>query len=70
MPAIVYYPKLIKTKTIIEAPVMGIDWFPTISDILSKKNNFNIDGKSLIKLLSGESNKSPHTKLIFLLQSK
>ena len=65
VPAIVYYPKLIKTKTIIEAPVMGIDWFPTISDILSKKNNFNIDGKSLTKLLSGESNKSPHKNLFF-----
>ena len=44
---------------------MGIDWFPTISDILSKKNNYNNNEKSLIKLLSGKSKKSPHKNLFF-----
>ena len=37
VPAIVYYPKLIKTKTIIEAPVMGIDWFPQSVIFYQKK---------------------------------
>jgi len=66
VPAIISYPNYIKPNTIIEAPVMGIDWFPTIKEFSNSKNpKLKIDGKSLVPLLTGKTLKSPHENLFF-----
>ena len=66
VPAIISYPNYIKPNTIIEAPVMGIDWLPTIGELSKSKNpKLKIDGKSLVPLLTGKTLKSPHQNLFF-----
>jgi len=66
VPAIISYPKKIKPNTVIKAPVMGIDWLPTIKELSNSKNfKFKIDGKSLVPLLTGTTYKSPHENLFF-----
>ena len=66
VPCIIKYPREIKAKTIIDEPVMGIDWIQ-LSHItgskLSTKNK--IDGKNIWPLLTQEENKSPHKELYF-----
>ena len=66
VPCIIKYPKEIKAKTIIDEPVMGIDWMPTFSHITSSKLSTNkIDGKNIWPLLTQKENKSPHKELYF-----
>lgn len=66
VPAIISYPKSIKHNTVIDAPVMGIDWLPTIKEFSKSENvKLKIDGKSLVPLLTGKTNKSPHENLFF-----
>ena len=66
VPGIVYYPNEIKKNTKIEAPAMGIDWLPTIADFTkSALPDKKIDGLSLVPLLKGETEKSPHQNFFF-----
>ena len=66
VPCIIKYPKEIKAKTIIDEPVMGIDWMPTFSHITGSKLSDNkIDGKNIWPLLTQKENKSPHEELYF-----
>ena len=66
VPCIIKYPREIKAKTIIDEPVMGIDWMPTFSHITGSKLSDNkIDGKNIWPLLTQEENKSPHKELYF-----
>ncbi len=66
VPCIIKYPAEIKAKTIIDEPVMGIDWMPTFSHITSSKLSANkIDGKNIWPLLTQKENKSPHKELYF-----
>ncbi len=66
VPGIIWFPKYIKPNTIIDAPVMGIDWFPTLTEFSKGKlPKFKIDGKSLVPLLTGKTLKSPHENLFF-----
>ncbi len=66
VPCIIKYPKEIKAKTIIDEPVMGIDWMPTFSHITGSKLSTNkIDGKNIWPLLTQKENKSPHEELYF-----
>ena len=66
VPGIVYYPNEIKKNTKIEAPTMGIDWLPTIADFTkSTLPDKKIDGLSLVPLLKGETEKSPHQNFFF-----
>ncbi|MEC7247150.1 MAG: sulfatase, partial [Bacteroidota bacterium] len=66
VPCIIKYPKEIKAKTIIDEPVMGIDWMPTFSHITRSKLSTNkIDGKNIWPLLTQKENKSPHKELYF-----
>ena len=66
VPCIIKYPSEIKAKTIIDEPVMGIDWMPTFSHITSSKLSTNkIDGKNIWPLLTQKENKSPHEELYF-----
>ncbi len=66
VPCIIKYPKEIKAKTIIDEPVMGIDWMPTFSHITGSKLSTNkIDGKNIWPLLTQKENKSPHKELYF-----
>ena len=66
VPCIIKYPREIKAKTIIDEPVMGIDWMPTFSHITGSKLSDNkIDGKNIWPLLTQKENKSPHEELYF-----
>ena len=45
---------------------MGIDWLPTFADITNSQISENkIDGKNIWPLLSGNTKKTPHEKLLF-----
>ena len=66
VPCIIKYPSEIKANTIIDEPVMGIDWMPTFSHITGSKLSDNkIDGKNIWPLLTQKVNKSPHKELYF-----
>ena len=66
VPCIIKYPIEIKANTIIDEPVMGIDWMPTFSHITGSKLSDNkIDGKNIWPLLTQKENKSPHKDLYF-----
>ena len=66
VPCIVKYPKEITNGTLIDEPLMGIDWLPTLSSITNSKMSLNkIDGKNIWPLLTSETTKSPHQELYF-----
>ena len=66
VPCIVKYPKEITKGTLIDEPLMGIDWLPTLSSITNSKMSLNkIDGKNIWPLLTSETTKSPHQELYF-----
>ena len=66
VPCIIKYPKEIIPKTIIDEPVMGIDWMPTFSFLTGSKLSENkIDGKNIWPLITQKEKKSPHQELYF-----
>ena len=66
VPCIVKYPEKISAGTIIDEPLMGIDWLPTFASLTDSKLSSNkIDGKNIWPLLTSETNKSPHEALYF-----
>ena len=65
VPSIIKFPKRLK-PSIIDEPVMAIDWMPTFANITKSKLSQNkIDGKDIWPLLSGEVDQTPHKKLYF-----
>ena len=65
VPSIIKFPNGLK-PTIIDEPVMAIDWMPTFANITKSKLSQNkIDGKDIWPLLSGEVDQTPHKKLYF-----
>ncbi|MEJ7827012.1 MAG: sulfatase [Segetibacter sp.] len=58
VPAIMVWENKIKANTTSSVPIIGADFFPTISEIVEKKINTNsqIDGKSLAPLLFKNKN--------------
>ena len=65
VPSIIKFPNGLK-PSIIDEPVMAIDWMPTFANItMSKLSQNKIDGKDIWPLLSGEVNETPHEKLYF-----
>jgi len=66
VPCIIKYPKEIMPKTIIDEPVIGIDWMPTFSFLTGSKLSENkIDGKNIWPLITQKEKKSPHQELYF-----
>ena len=66
VPCIIKYPKEIMPKTIIDEPVMGIDWMPTFSFLTGAKlSEKKIDGKNIWPLITQKEKKSPHQELYF-----
>ena len=66
VPCIVKYPEKISAGTVIDEPLMGIDWLPTFASLTDSKLSSNkIDGKNIWPLLTSETNKSPHEALYF-----
>ncbi len=65
-PCIMRLPGVIQAGTTIETPLMTIDLLPTIASLcrapLPKKK---IDGKNVIKVISGKTNVSPHEVLYY-----
>tara|TARA_B100001057_G_scaffold241821_1_gene242173 strand:- start:208 stop:1596 length:1389 start_codon:yes stop_codon:yes gene_type:complete len=65
VPSIIKFPKGL-SPSIIDEPVMAIDWMPTFANITKSKLSQNkIDGKDIWPLLSGEVNQTPHKQLYF-----
>ena len=65
VPSIIKFPNGLK-PSIIDEPVMAIDWMPTFANITRSKLSKNkIDGKDIWPLLSGEVDQTPHEKLYF-----
>ena len=65
VPGIIKFPHGLK-PSIIDEPVMAIDWMPTFANITRSKLSQNkIDGKDIWPLLSGEVDQTPHKKLYF-----
>ena len=53
-------------ETIIDEPVMGIDWMPTFSKLTGSTLSENkIDGKDIWPLITQRVKKSPHDELYF-----
>ena len=66
VPGIIRYPNKIEPNTLIEAPAMGIDWLPTLAEFAATKMpKLKIDGASLVPLLTGATNSSPHDNFFF-----
>jgi arylsulfatase A len=52
VPLIIYWPGVTKPNTICETPVMGIDLYPTVLEMVGPQPNIkNMDGVSLVPLL-------------------
>ncbi len=65
-PFIVKYPKELKKGKTLDTPVMAIDVLPTIAELTkSKLPEAIIDGKSVWKLLKGETTTSPQEAYFF-----
>ncbi|PCJ95525.1 MAG: arylsulfatase [Flavobacteriaceae bacterium] len=65
-PFIIRYPKKLKAGTTIDTPVMAIDILPTIAEITDIPLPDNvIDGKSVWKVLTGETDESPQEAYFF-----
>ena len=66
VPAIVSFPKRIAANTRIDAPAMGIDWLPTLTDFTgSEFPEKKIDGVSMVPLLTQKTIDPPHENLFF-----
>ena len=66
VPCIVKYPNKINSGTVIDEPLMGIDWLPTFAYVTGSSMSSNkIDGKNIWPLLISETRKSPHEALYF-----
>ena len=66
VPCIIKYPSQIKAGTVIDEPVMGIDWMPTFSGLTGSNLSDNkIDGKDIWPLITQKETKSPHKELYF-----
>ena len=65
-PCVVYYPKGIKGGRTIETPMMAIDIFPTIAEIIGSDLPVNkIDGKSAWDIWTGKTDQSQHQAFFF-----
>ena len=65
-PCVIYYPNGIEGGRIIETPIMAIDLLPTIAEITDAELPKNkIDGKSVLKILTGEDHQSPQEAYFF-----
>ena len=65
-PTIILFPKVIKAGTVIDVPMMNIDILPTIAEITNSKLPIkDIDGKSILNILTGKSHESPHEAYFF-----
>ena len=65
-PFIIKYPKVIPSGKVIEEPVMAIDILPTIAEETGASLPENIiDGKSVLKLLKGETDIGPQEAYFF-----
>lgn len=67
VPAIAVWPGRVRAGSVISAPVMGIDLFPTLVRLagLELPSDRTIDGRDLMPLLEGRTQESPHEALFF-----
>lgn len=56
VPCIIKWPSKIKKSYKEETPITGMDIFPTLMDAVNDKNDYNLEGVSLLPLLTGNKN--------------
>lgn len=68
VPMIAKWPGTIKPNREVDAMSMNIDFLPTILDMINTPipDDRVIDGKSILTLLKGETDKTPHIELLFV----
>ena len=67
VPAIAHWPGKIPAGTVVEAPAMNFDLYPTVFELvgLDLPTDRVIDGRSLWGLMTGREKASPHSALFF-----
>lgn len=61
VPAAISYPKRLPSNEVRSQVAMGADWFPTIMELCGiKRDDLDIDGSSIVKLIKSPKAKSPH----------
>jgi N-acetylglucosamine-6-sulfatase len=63
-PLLIRYPKLVKPGTKVDSPVVSIDLAPTVLDVVGVEIPKHVQGKSLVPLLKGETDKVHDAVLI------
>ena len=63
VPCIIKWPNKIKTHRRIDTPITGLDVFPTLMDVVNDTNNYELDGVSLLPLLT--ENKSIEDRALY-----
>jgi arylsulfatase A-like enzyme len=64
VPLIVRWPNHVPAGRIVDAPVVNTDWLPTLLDCAGLQIPDNVDGVSLVGLLTGQSD-APHRSLVW-----
>jgi len=67
VPTLCWGPGMIRSGPV-EAPIMGIDFLPTFCEMagIDLPRDREIDGRSLLPLLTGRTDQSPHDALFYL----
>lgn len=63
VPCIIKWPKKIKKSKKTAMPITGLDIFPTLMDVVNDKNNYKLDGVSLLPFLT--KNKKMEERALF-----
>jgi arylsulfatase A-like enzyme len=66
VPCLVRWPGVVPAGRVSDTPFMGIDWLPTIAEIVgAKQGDKKIDGSSAWQLLQGKSDQPTHEAFYF-----
>ena len=70
VPTVVRWPGHIVPETVIDEPLSSMDLFNTFAELMDQPipNDRTIDGSSLVPILTGQTEKSPHEFLIHYCQ--
>ncbi len=66
VPAIISWPGHLEQGAVRDQMSHGSDWFPTVAELCDVDiDGYDIDGKSLVKVLESDKAESPHERLIW-----
>lgn len=66
VPAIISWPGKVPEGKVVNEMAMNVDWFPTLVEMCQVDTvGMDVDGRSLVPLIEGKTDKSPHDVLHF-----